>query len=256
MFYTVPAAVIIFSLFGIFYIMLRKGKNIPSEGGNILVSQSSIGRGDKLMYPEIGDAKSDNDADRRVLTSEDSVVGKFFSRKNSVANDGEAKNTKIQHFLKVPAKFIKLSFGLAGILKNNAFKISGFILKSVKKSRTKGGDVRALSGGEDSQPVEEKILASSAPAVIAVSKAVERGVSSPKPVDSEVDEQYWIDVLKQDPRSPFPYKRLGEIYAARGDYKEARATFKYALRLDPRDGELVEKLEELRGKRTKRTSDI
>lgn len=69
--------------------------------------------------------------------------------------------------------------------------------------------------------------------------------------NAEFDETYWINVLKQNRESPYPYKKLGEIYAARGDFREARSLFRCALKLDPRDSEAQGKIEGLKGKRTK-----
>lgn len=69
--------------------------------------------------------------------------------------------------------------------------------------------------------------------------------------NTEFDETYWINVLKQNRESPYPYKKLGEIYATRGDFREARSLFRCALKLDPRDLEAQGKVEELKGKRTK-----
>lgn len=69
--------------------------------------------------------------------------------------------------------------------------------------------------------------------------------------NSQFDETYWMRVLKQNRESPYPYKKLGEIYIARGDFREARSLFRYAFKLDPRDLEAQGKLEELKGKRTK-----
>jgi tetratricopeptide (TPR) repeat protein len=69
--------------------------------------------------------------------------------------------------------------------------------------------------------------------------------------NTEFDETYWINVLKQNRESPYPYKKLGEIYLAREDFREARSSFRYALKLNPSDKEALAKLEELRGKRTR-----
>lgn len=71
-------------------------------------------------------------------------------------------------------------------------------------------------------------------------------------VHTEFDENYWIRVLKEDVKSPYPYKKLGEIYLARGYFKEAREVLRRALKFSPDDGEVKAKLEELRGKRAKR----
>lgn len=68
--------------------------------------------------------------------------------------------------------------------------------------------------------------------------------------DGEFDEQYWLRIIKEEPKSAYPYKKLGEIYLAREDFHEARSSFKYALKLDPADKEALVKLEELKGKRT------
>lgn len=69
--------------------------------------------------------------------------------------------------------------------------------------------------------------------------------------NAEFDETYWINVLKENKESPYPYKKLGEIYATRGDFHEARSLFKCALKLDPRDSEAQGKIEGLKGKKTK-----
>lgn len=72
--------------------------------------------------------------------------------------------------------------------------------------------------------------------------------------NTEFDETYWINVLKQNQESPYPYKKLGEIYAARGDFHEARSLFRCALKLDPRDSQAQAKIVELKGKKTKRAN--
>jgi len=69
--------------------------------------------------------------------------------------------------------------------------------------------------------------------------------------DEKFDEQYWINILKHDTTSAYPYKKLGEIYSAREDFKEARAVLKYALKLDPSDEEAKAQIEGLKGKRTR-----
>jgi len=46
--------------------------------------------------------------------------------------------------------------------------------------------------------------------------------------NGKFDEQYWLDILKEDSQSVFPYKKLGDIYMAREDYREARSVFKCA----------------------------
>ena len=68
----------------------------------------------------------------------------------------------------------------------------------------------------------------------------------------KLDEQYWLDILKQDPQSVYPYKKLGEIYTAREDFHEARLVLKHALQLDPSDKEAQVRMEELWGKKTKK----
>ncbi len=70
--------------------------------------------------------------------------------------------------------------------------------------------------------------------------------------DEKFDEQYWINILKHDTTSAYPYKKLGEIYVAREDFSEARSVLKYALRLDSSDEEAKGMLDGLKGKRTRR----
>lgn len=70
--------------------------------------------------------------------------------------------------------------------------------------------------------------------------------------DSKFDENYWVEVLKQEPKNVYPCKKLGEIYTAREDFREARAILKYAVKLEPNDEEAKGMLEGLKGKRTRR----
>lgn len=70
--------------------------------------------------------------------------------------------------------------------------------------------------------------------------------------EGKSDEQYWLGVINEEPQSPYPYKKLGEIYIAREDFREARAVFRHALRLDPLDKVIQGKMEELRGRKTKK----
>lgn len=72
--------------------------------------------------------------------------------------------------------------------------------------------------------------------------------------DEKFDEDYWINILKHQPNSAYPYKKLGEIYTTREDFSEARSVLKYALKLDPSDEETKGMFEGLKGKRTKRKS--
>ena len=69
--------------------------------------------------------------------------------------------------------------------------------------------------------------------------------------NEKFDEQYWLDVLKEDPKSVYPYKKLADIYIAREDFREARYLLKHALRLDPTDTEMAVSIDGLRGKKTK-----
>ena len=69
--------------------------------------------------------------------------------------------------------------------------------------------------------------------------------------NEKFDEQYWLNVLKEDSKSVYPYKKLADIYIAREDFREARYLLKHALRLDPTDAEMAVSIDGLRGKRTK-----
>lgn len=69
--------------------------------------------------------------------------------------------------------------------------------------------------------------------------------------DEKFDETYWINLLKHEPHNSYPYKKLGEIYTGREDFKEARIVLKHALKLDPSDNEAKAMIEGLKGKRTK-----
>jgi len=60
------------------------------------------------------------------------------------------------------------------------------------------------------------------------------------------EEQFWLGVLRQNPRNPHPYKRLGQIYMEQGEHKEARAALAYALKRNPDDWETEKWLKDLK----------
>lgn len=66
------------------------------------------------------------------------------------------------------------------------------------------------------------------------------------------DEQYWLDVLKQNPKSAYPYKKLSAIYLDNEDFSSARSMLRYALKIEPDDKEIKQKIESLRGKRNRK----
>ena len=77
-------------------------------------------------------------------------------------------------------------------------------------------------------------------------------ISARGDLDGSFDEQYWLGIIKEEPQSLYPYKKLSDIYIAREDFREARWALKCALKLDPADGEAKAKMDGLRGKRTKK----
>lgn len=64
------------------------------------------------------------------------------------------------------------------------------------------------------------------------------------PLSSE--EEFWLGVLRQNPRNPHPYKRLAEIYMQRGEHAEARAALAYVLRRNPQDEEAARWMQDVR----------
>lgn len=62
-------------------------------------------------------------------------------------------------------------------------------------------------------------------------------------------EEFWLGILRQNPKNPHPYKRLGEIYMQQGLYEEAEAVFAYALKHNAKDLELTSWIKNIKVKR-------
>lgn len=178
--------------------------------------------GDSLIYPEIDDEpKEVRDNTTPIERKEEG----FFITKSF--------NSMIKNF-------IRQLITAASLLGKVKVIVSHSKLRQTKVKVNKIEEKPAMSTPNISEAgIDIQVISSANP------------LSLLKDDSSEFDEQYWIDVLKQDRESSFPCKKLGEIYIARGDFREARAILKYALKLDPNDDGTKSKLAELRGKRTK-----
>jgi len=71
------------------------------------------------------------------------------------------------------------------------------------------------------------------------------GKNSAKKIGGVKGEEFWLNLIKDNPKNPYPYKKLGEWYIEQGQKDFALKTFKYALKLDPKDGNLRRRLAEL-----------
>ncbi|MDX1608453.1 MAG: hypothetical protein R3251_04560 [Candidatus Spechtbacterales bacterium] len=59
-------------------------------------------------------------------------------------------------------------------------------------------------------------------------------------------EEFWLNLIKDNPKNPYPYKKLGEWYARNNQQNEAIEVLAYAVKLDPSDGNVKKQLADLR----------
>ena len=213
MIYLIPLAVILVSLGGIFYIVIQRARNMSRAGGN------------GLVYPDF-DAKADAGGE-----SADSGFSLEYFRKMLGFREGEPFLIFVEKFFKkARIRLMKVENWMAGVSKNLHEK------RLQKQNPVSSSHIT----DEKSEPKEEPQDKGGGASF----------VSSLSDGNGRFDEQYWLDVLKGDPQSVYPYKKLGDIYMAREEFQEARAVFKCAFRLDPGDKEVIARIEELKGKRT------
>ncbi len=212
MIYLIPLAAILASLGGIFYIVIRRARSMSRAGG------------DGLVYPDF-DAKADSGRE-----SAGSGFSLEYFRKMLGFREGEPFLIFVEKFFKKSRiRLMKVENWMAGVSKNLH-----------EKRLQKQNPASSYITDEKSEPKEEP----------QDKKGGASFVSSLSDGNGRFDEQYWLDVLKGDLQSVYPYKKLGDIYMAREDFQEARAVFKCAFRLDPGDKEVIARIEELKGKRT------
>jgi len=173
---------------------------------------------DNLLYPEI---KKDPKEVLSTASSNTNSEGGASGIKRILIVNGE------KFFRKARIRLMRLENWLTKITN-----------KLHEHSSRKKGFLEEKEGIESAKLAEEK---NDRDSLVALNKQ-----------DEKFDEEYWINILKHDPTSVYPYKKLGEIYVAREDFNEARSVLKYALKLDSSDEEARAKLEALRGKRTRR----
>lgn len=61
-------------------------------------------------------------------------------------------------------------------------------------------------------------------------------------------EEKILKLIQKDPKNPFHYKKLGTLYAKRGQHADAVEALKYATKLNPTDMSIRESLDELEKK--------
>lgn len=59
-------------------------------------------------------------------------------------------------------------------------------------------------------------------------------------------EDFWLNLIKENPKNPYPYKKLGEWYAQNNKQREAIEVLAYAVKLDPSDGNVKKQLADLK----------
>ena len=92
-----------------------------------------------------------------------------------------------------------------------------------------------------------------------ISSVFEERIITPAPPVAETiepvigdDERRYIDEIAQNPKNKEAYRALGFIYLSQKNFSDARACFRRVLKLNPEDGEVKNKLEEIKGLRGKR----
>ena len=221
MIYLIPLAVILASLGGIFYIVIRRMRNIPRADG------------DGLVYPDFG-PKADTGGVSVVSGSSLEYLRMLLDFR-----EGGAFFIFMEKFFKkARIRLMKVENWMASVSKNLH-----------EKRLQKQNPVSPHITDEKSEPARfaERARRAEEPQD---KKGGAAFVSSLSDGNGKFDEQYWLDVLKGDPQSVYPYKKLGDIYMAREEFQEARSVFKCALKIDPGDKEAIAKIEELKGKRT------
>lgn len=68
------------------------------------------------------------------------------------------------------------------------------------------------------------------------------------------DEKKHIDAIAKNPKDIDAYRALGFIYLEQKNYSDARACFRRVLKLNQEDEEVKQKMEEIKGLRSKKTS--
>lgn len=63
--------------------------------------------------------------------------------------------------------------------------------------------------------------------------------------DFEAAEKVYIEIISKDPKNHRAYKGLGKIYKRQRNFKDAEASFKQVLKLEPGDQEAKQELKEL-----------
>lgn len=66
------------------------------------------------------------------------------------------------------------------------------------------------------------------------------------------EEKKYIDLIAANPKNIEAYRALGFIYLNQKNYSDARACFRRALKLNPQDSEVANKLSEIKGLRGKK----
>lgn len=212
MIYLILLAILIFSLGGIFYIVARRLKTLPGAKEGDLVYPNFDDKTDLGERAPFGAGQGETD-----LGGGGKAESNFFIFMEKFFRKARVKVMKIENWLASMARRLheRGSRGKTSAPHNE--DANGESSLNPQESKENMGSFVALNDG-----------------------------------DGEFDEQYWLGIIKEEPKSVYPYKKLGEIYLAREDFREARSSFKYAVKLDPADKEAAAKLEELRGKRTRK----
>ena len=58
-------------------------------------------------------------------------------------------------------------------------------------------------------------------------------------------EEFWLNLIQDNPKNPYPYKKLGEWYVENKQKADAAEVLRHALKLDPKDGNIKRRLAEL-----------
>jgi hypothetical protein len=233
--YLILSSIIILSFFAIGYILFKKNKSLIKKGGQRLVyPKTDSDKGKDSPSGKKGLGRKLSRLTRLFEEFMTSFVEKFFRRASVRLMKFENKITRITSNLR--QRSLKKKLKAVDIVSNLATEEG-----DSNAGYPKAADSNKLKTEKSTSVKKTRSSAHNSPIVL----------EDLKEQDEKFDEDYWINLLKHDSTNAYPYKKLGEIYAAREDFKEARAVLKYALKLDKGDDESKVLLESLKGKRTK-----
>jgi len=100
-----------------------------------------------------------------------------------------------------------------------------------------------VSAKSEPEVVEEKIISVEEKDVI--NSLLKKAEESLKQENYQKAEEYFIKIIKQDPKSVSAYRGLGDTYLLQGSLEESRETYRFVLQLDNEDEGVLVRLAEM-----------